>query len=202
MIKFKYLLLLLLFPLAFSSCEKADFGEEDKDDIVDVEGDDSKDDEEDKGSDTGDNGGDKTEEGSSTEGGTEGSGNDDSSTGSSTIETGDTITVGRFINNTINGQVFVYGYIVGACTKSISNAEFLPPFTYSQALLLADDSLEADPEKVMTVCLTTKAKARQALNLVDNPENFRKRIIIFGFQETYLKRPGIKKIDSNPPYFY
>lgn len=198
MIKFKYLLLLLLFPLAFSSCEKADFGEDDKDDIVDVEGDDSKDDEEDKGSDTGDNGGDKTEEGSSTGGGTEGSGNDDSST----IETGDTITVGRFINNTINGQVFVYGYIVGACTKSISNAEFFPPFTYSQALLLADDSLEADPEKVMTVCLTTKAKARQALNLVDNPENYRKRIIIFGFQETYLKRPGIKKIDSNPPYFY
>ncbi|MBQ4633019.1 MAG: hypothetical protein IJB46_06685 [Prevotella sp.] len=198
MIKFKYLLLLLLFPLAFSSCEKADFGEEDKDDIVDVEGDDSKDDEEDKGSDTGDNGGDKTEEGGSTGCGTEGSGNDDSST----IETGDTITVGRFINNTINGQVFVYGYIVGACTKSISNAEFFPPFTYSQALLLADDSLEADPEKVMTVCLTTKAKARQALNLVDNPENYRKRIIIFGFQETYLKRPGIKKIDSNPPYFY
>ena len=49
--------------------------------------------------------------------------------GTGKYSTGDVVTVQEFIDNEINCQVFVVGYIVGDCTKSISNAEFAPPFT-------------------------------------------------------------------------
>lgn len=58
--------------------------------------------------------------------------------GTGKYSTGDVVTVQEFIDNEINCQVFVVGYIVGDCTKSISNAEFAPPFTQPQALLIAD----------------------------------------------------------------
>lgn len=125
-------------------------------------------------------------------GGDEGTGGGD--TGGYDI--GDIVTVEEFLNNDINVQVFVDGYIVGDCTKSISNAEFDPPFTYPQALLIADRADESSIDMVMTVSLKSGSKWRAALNLVDHPENYRRRVRVFGFQERYLGVLGIKTIDA------
>lgn len=110
--------------------------------------------------------------------------------------TGDIVTVDEFLNNDIRVQVFVEGYIVGDCTKSISNAEFQPPFTYPQALLVASRADESSRDMVMTVSLKSGSKWRAALNLVDHPENHGRRVRVFGFREIYLGVPGIKAIDA------
>lgn len=116
--------------------------------------------------------------------------------GTGKYSTGDVVTVQEFIDNEINCQVFVVGYIVGDCTKSISNAEFEPPFTQPQALLIADDMNEDNTDKVASIQLKSGSKWRQSLNLEDNPQLHRRKIMVFGFKERYLGVPGIKSIDA------
>lgn len=103
------------------------------------------------------------------------------------------ITVAQFMEMTLSGQQWVVGYVVGACTKTINNADFEPPFEDPQALLLADTYGETDKERVITIGLPSGSKARRELNLVDHPENYGKRIAFYGEQCVYLKVKGIKK---------
>ncbi|RRD02411.1 DUF6359 domain-containing protein [Prevotella sp. OH937_COT-195] len=146
------------------------------------------------GNDSGDtdNGGTGTDTG--TDGGDTGdNGNEDNN------EDGDgdeIFTVAQFINYNMTGQRWVRGYIVGACTKSINNADFNPPFKNPQAILLADSPTEKSKGKVISIGLPSGSSARKALNLVDNPQNYGKRIAIFGERATYLGITGIKKPDG------
>lgn len=117
-------------------------------------------------------------------------------TGTGDYNTGDVVTVQEFIEKDINCQVFVVGYIVGDCTKSISYAEFEPPFTYPQALLIADNMNENRDYMVASVQLKSGSKWRRDLNLVDNPGLYRRKVMFFGFKEKYLGVPGIKSIDA------
>lgn len=117
-------------------------------------------------------------------------------TGSST----NIYTVRQFIEAKLPYQVFVHGYIVGDCTVSISNAEFQPPFSFSQAVLLADRPRCQDQDSIISVCLTTSQRARKELNLVDHPENWGRTITVFGYKEKYLGIIGIKNINNAPPY--
>lgn len=103
------------------------------------------------------------------------------------------LTVAQFMEMTLSGQQWVAGYVVGACTKTINNADFEPPFEDPQALLLADTYGETDKERVITIGLPSGSKARRELNLVDHPENYGKRIAFYGEQCVYLKVKGIKK---------
>ena len=103
------------------------------------------------------------------------------------------LTVEQFMTQTLTGQTWVVGYVVGACSKTINNADFEPPFEYPQAILLADHPGETNKEKVITIGLPSGYKVRKELNLVDHPENYGKRVAIYGEQTTYLKVLGIKK---------
>ncbi len=128
--------------------------------------------------------------------------NDDSNGNESEQEEpvfGETIDVNTFCNTAIYDQVWVRGYVVGAATgaKGKYTYEFDAPFSFDTALLLADEENVDSCSDVMSVCLTTcSKKTRQALNLVDNPENKGRIIEVFGFQEVYLKIPGMKTLDA------
>ena len=60
--------------------------------------------------------------------------------------------------------VWVQGYIVGACSRSIRQAEWEPPFSLEAAVLLAD-----------------------------SPENYGRPIALYGGKQKYLGIPGMKK---------
>lgn len=111
------------------------------------------------------------------------------------IDKNSPISVETFLAGNFEGGAFVEGYIVGACSRHINNAEFTPPFTSKNSLLLADERGETDKEKIITVQLLAGDK-RDELNLVDNENNFGKRIIIFGYQATYLYHKGMKRVGS------
>ncbi len=118
--------------------------------------------------------------------------NDDNDNTGKDFTTGDTLTCQQFINANISGGVYVYGYIVGACTKSINNADFVPPFTAPQALLIADSKNERDADNLVSIELKSGGKWRSQFNLKDNPKNLGRRVIVFGYRTTYLKIIGIK----------
>ena len=204
-------MLLLFFALSmpFSSCEKietekenttTDISSEDIDKNKDDDGD--KDDDKGGGSDTpgddddsqdgDDNGGspDVDDGGGEPGGGEEPGGDTPDDTG---YHDGDIVSVGEFLKKDIKCAVWVVGRIVGDCTKSKKNAEFDPPFTMSQAILLADDPDEKDINKVVSVCLTTKKTMRAELNLADNPQNKNQLVAVLGYREVYLGLTGIKK---------
>ena len=114
----------------------------------------------------------------------------------SEFHTGDVVSVSTFLNYDISCQIWVQGYIVGACTRHIKNADFHAPFEYKSAILIADRQDETNTDNVVTIELKSGSKARQELNLVDNPQNFGRKVRIFGFQTTYLYTYGMKNIDG------
>lgn len=178
------LLFLIALVLTTAGCEKGYYGEEinNTEDTEETEGTEGAEDTDDGSDDSGDEGG---SEGSGDEGGSEGSGEN--------ADEADMLTVEQFMSQTLTGQTWVVGYVVGACSKTINNADFEPPFEYPQAILLADHPGETNKEKVITISLPSGYKVRKELNLVDHPENYGKRVAIYGEQTTYLKVIGIKK---------
>jgi len=102
---------------------------------------------------------------------------------------------------------WVKGYIVGNVDKtgmSISTeATFASPFLIQTNLLMADDPDEKDYTRCIPVQLPTGA-LRTALNLVSNPLNLRKELLIYGDVTTYfgvkgVKNPSIFALDGNKP---
>ena len=200
--------------LSFSACEKIETENDEKESTsTDIDSDDidkNKDEEGDKGD--GDDDKNNDDAGSTDNPGSDDNGgNDDSSDvngdgdtpgndGDNTEEpddtgyhTGDFVSVSEFIKKDIKCEVWIVGRIVGDCTRSKKYAEFEEPFTLSQAVLIADDPNEKDINKVASICLTTNKSMRKILNLADNPGNKNLYVAVFGFKETYLGLPGIKK---------
>lgn len=175
--KIRFMFVLLLTAFFFSACDKPyDDSEEGIDDGTEIVGGTDKD----TGSDDED----------------EGDGEYDDDTG---ISFGDVVDVETFISKSIVDQVWVKGYIVGSATGANGKKryDFEPPFDHDTALLLADDPATADLSHVVSVCLTScSKKIREELNLKEHPENRGKVLSVFGFRETYLAIPGIKKIDA------
>ena len=107
-----------------------------------------------------------------------------------TVEEAATAEVGSLIN--------VRGYIVGSTSRNIYNAIVRPPFESRTSLILADKRLtevEAFYEDdLFPVRLTDYKDTQRALNLVDNPEHWNKRVYIFGQKCSYMGMPGLEKI--------
>lgn len=105
-------------------------------------------------------------------------------------------TVTEFIEGDFgDNQVWVHGYIVGACKRSIKQAEWEPPFTYNTAILLADSPEEADPKKVIAIQMTNK-RMKEEIALATNPQNYGRHIAFLGIKQKYLGIPGMKKYIS------
>lgn len=112
----------------------------------------------------------------------------------------DTLTVAEFINLSDAADAFVKGYIVGDCSVSYSNADFLPPFLQPQAILLADSQGERDTGKMVAIQLKSGTNVRKHMNLVDNPKWWGRQVVFSGYRSTYLKMAGMKSISSYPTY--
>lgn len=107
----------------------------------------------------------------------------------------DTLSVAEFISCDFEGGVFVEGYIVGACTMSYKYAEFEPPFSHPQALLIADSPNERSKSNIVAVELKRKG-VKADLNLVDNPKNYHRKIILYGYWSVYLHMNGMRDVGS------
>ena len=92
-------------------------------------------------------------------------------------------------------DVWVCGYIVGGDLTS-ANASFDEPFSSRTNLLLGPKSSTADKDACLSVQLPA-GSLRDELNLVDNPQNLRRKVYIRGdIVEAYFGIPGIKNISQ------
>ena len=104
------------------------------------------------------------------------------------------LTVAEFISGDYDGDVFVKGYIVGACQERKEYATFEAPFKGQTAILLADKSGEKDTEKMISIGLGSKTdKKRILFNLEDHPENYGKQARFYGSRTVYLGFISIQK---------
>ena len=91
--------------------------------------------------------------------------------------------------------VYVKGYIVGCVSGQAydSGATFdaLPDVVTN--ILIAASSTESDPSKCMPVQLPS-GDIRKGLNLVDNPSNLGKEVLLYGNIEAYFRVPGVKSV--------
>ena len=90
----------------------------------------------------------------------------------------------------------VKGYIVGSIDdKSIDDANFSGNAVLKTNLLIADNADETDIAKCLAVQLPS-GKVRDALNLVDNPDNYKKFVTLTGSLEKYFGVTGLKSISA------
>ena len=88
-----------------------------------------------------------------------------------------------YIVGTINGQVYAEGCVFSGTAESKTN------------LLIADNPDETDYNKCIPVQLPT-GKVRNALNLVDNPSNYKKLVTLTGSLEKYFAVAGLKNVTA------
>lgn len=105
-----------------------------------------------------------------------------------------------------SGNAWVQAYIVGWIEgqKIAEGAQFNGTSTVASNLLIADTPDETDVNKCMPVQLPA-GDVRSALNLVDNPGNYKKQVKLYGSIEKYFGVAGLKSVSeyeidgSTPP---
>jgi hypothetical protein len=123
--------------------------------------------------------------------------NTNNPSGGGTDEKTDYISVDSAIALPNNTYVKMKGYIVGSCSRSISNAIFTVPTDYSQSILMADRMTETSPDHLIAVKLTDRTNARRDLNLSDNKVNLHKRVIITAKRVSYLGIAGVEGVEND-----
>ena len=88
-----------------------------------------------------------------------------------------------YIVGTVNGQVYTEGCVFSGTAESNTN------------LLIADNPDETDYNNCMPVQLP-KGAVRDALNLVDNPGNYKKMVTLTGSLEKYFGVTGLKSVSK------
>ena len=96
---------------------------------------------------------------------------------------------------TVNLQGYMVGYVSGTSIKTSSKFE-IPVEKENTNFLLADTPNEEDMSHCLPVKLekTGKFATREALNMYDHPELYKKFIRITGFLGKYFSRNGITRI--------
>lgn len=91
--------------------------------------------------------------------------------------------------------VYVKGYIVGCVNGQVYDSgvtfDVVPDVVTN--VLIAESSKETDPSKCMPVQLPSGV-VRSGLNLVDNPANLGKEVLLYGNIEAYFRVPGVKSV--------
>ena len=107
----------------------------------------------------------------------------------------DVMTVAQARNSSGKEDVWVSGYIVGGDLSSAS-ASFKAPFKSNTNLLLGPKSSTTDRDACIAVQLPA-GEVRDALNLVDNPENLKRKVCVRGdLVSAYFAMPGIKNTNA------
>ncbi len=96
-------------------------------------------------------------------------------------------------------KAFIVGQVAG---MSLSGSEFDAPFSLPSAdatqgtnILIADNANETNPDNCLAIQLPTGA-IRNGLNLVDNPGNDSKEVILYGKLEKYFGANGLKSVSA------
>jgi hypothetical protein len=91
-------------------------------------------------------------------------------------------------------NVFVKAYLVGWIEGQAlaTGAHFNGEATVASNILIADSPDETDVTKCMPIQLPGGSAVRSAVNLVDNPGNYKKEILLVGNIEKYFGVPGLK----------
>lgn len=106
-------------------------------------------------------------------------------------------TVADAITHQGQNEVWVIGYIVGSAKNGTIN-QFIPGVTEESVvsnIVLADNRNETNKENLVSVELKDGPR-RVALNLVENPDNFNRRVAIRGDLAEYVKGYGLRNIDD------
>ncbi len=91
------------------------------------------------------------------------------------------------------GTAWVKGYIVGTMNSNDNyTLEVAEPFTVASNIYLADSPTETSTSNMLPVQLVGGSEIRNALNLVDNPGNLGKELMIQGSLTAYFSQPGLK----------
>lgn len=115
--------------------------------------------------------------------------------GESGDETGNAYSVSQAKSHIGESDKWVYGYIVGGDLSS-SRCSFAPPFVSRTNIAIAAKSSCQDKEQCLSVKLS-QGDIRDALNLVDHPENFGRQIFIKGdIVSSYYGIPGLQGISE------
>lgn len=88
-----------------------------------------------------------------------------------------------YIVGTVDGQVYTEGCRFSGTAESKTN------------ILIADNADETDYNNCMPVQLPSGA-VRNALNLVENPSNYKKQVTLTGSLEKYFGVPGLKTVSK------
>lgn len=90
-------------------------------------------------------------------------------------------------------NVAVVGYIVGVADNgTMKQCIFDLGHEVKSNIIIADNPNEVDPANCMPVQLSSGTTIRTALNLVDNPSNLKKKVVITGIIEKYCNVAGLK----------
>lgn len=111
-----------------------------------------------------------------------------------------TLTVLAALKCPIDTIIYVKGYIVGYIDgTSISKSVFGLPSKANPNMLLASSPDETDYTRCMAVRLpiSSSLDLRENLNLFDNPENYKRPIIMQGLVATYFGKNGFYDV-----YYY
>jgi hypothetical protein len=113
------------------------------------------------------------------------------STGGSSSE--EALTVAQARTSAGVEDVWVSGYIVGGDLTSTS-ASFASPFESRTNILIGPKSTTSARSSCLSVQLAA-GEAREMLNLVDNPLNLGRKVLLKGnIVEAYYGMPGMKNI--------
>lgn len=97
-----------------------------------------------------------------------------------------------------SGNAWVSGYIVGWVEGQVlsSGAHFNGSSSVASNILIADSPDETNVANCMPVQLPGGSDVRTALNLVDNPGNYKKQVKLYGSLEKYFGAPGLKSVSQ------
>lgn len=97
------------------------------------------------------------------------------------------------LNNTVTGKHWVRAYVVGIIDNGNNNSyEFTNSTTVSSNVIIADDMNTTVHTQCVAVQLVGGTAVRAGLNLVDNPGNYQKEVLVYGSLENYFSKPGVK----------
>lgn len=98
------------------------------------------------------------------------------------------------VNNLSSDVVWVKAYIVGSANSKLENFITTAAGAVASNVMLADAQSETDYTKCAPVQLSSGSAARTALNLIDNPTNLGKTLLVQGVVAKYFSVQGVKNI--------
>lgn len=122
-----------------------------------------------------------------------GPGDPGGSTGGTGKSKNTALSVSQAISREAEGDVWVYGYIVGCC-KAVNSFSTSAPFGSATNILISGKATFNSKESVIAVELR-KGELRDALNLQDNPELFGSKVYVCGdLVDAYFGVKGLKAV--------